>query len=194
MKVTCNSVLEAPVINLIKLYDSLNVNGVCGILTPGSKHNLEHTTISALGLLSYCNELIVSKTFKEQLRMVDISLDKGPINYYNVANASQGILQVPEGVSEEPFAMATNPIRFKLLVGSSTCERPLTDVEVFTYVTGLNTKGYEFTAVPLPLLSKNIVKFNVTRDNGMSEITCLGVSDKIISELFSSLKVDISEN
>lgn len=190
MKVTCNSLLEAPLMNLIKLYDSLHVKGVCGVLTPGSKHNVEHTTISALGLLSYCNELVVNETFNEHLRLVDITIEKGPINYFAIANASKGILSVPEQLSAEPFAMATNPVRFKLLVGSTSASKPLTEEDVYTFVTSNNMKGYEFTAVPLPLMSKNLVQFKATTTNGESTIECTGVPDKLVEELFSSLKVE----
>lgn len=190
MKVTCNSLLEAPLINLIKLYDSLNVKGVCGILTPGSKHNVEHTTVSALSLLSYCNELTVEESFNTKLKLVDITMEKGPINYFAVANASGGILTVPEHLSEGPFAMATNPVRFKLLVGVSTSGDPLTEEDVYTFIAGNNTKGYEFTAVPMPLLSKNLLQFNANSANGKSTIQCTGVADNVLEELFSSLKVE----
>lgn len=190
MKLTCNSLLEAPLINLIKLYDSLNVKGVCGILTPGSKHNVEHTTIGAMALLSYCNELVVSDSFSDRLKLIDITIEKGPINYFGIANASGGILTVPEHLSSEPFAMATNSIRFKLLVGVTSVNSTLTEEDVYTFVTNADTKGYEFTAVPLPLMSKTVLQFSSTSANGKSTIQCDTVSDKALEELFSSLKVE----
>lgn len=187
MKITCNSLLEAPVINLVKLYDSLNVKGVCGILTPGSKHNVEHTTVGALSLLSYCNELVVADSFNSKLKLIDITLERGGINYFAIANASGSILSVPEHLSAEPFAMSTNPVRFKLLVGVTTAEEPLTEEDVYTFVSENNTKGYEFTAVPLPLLSKKLLKFNTTIANGKSTIECEGVSENILNEILTSL-------
>ncbi|MFF2798253.1 hypothetical protein [Lysinibacillus xylanilyticus] len=190
MKLTCNELLEAPLMNLIKLYDSLNTKGVCGIFTPGSKHNVEHTTMPAMGLLSYCNDLIVTDQLTDKLKLVDIELGKGVINYFNIANASGDILSVPEHLTSEALGTATNPISFKLLVGATTASSPLTEEDVYTFVTSNTAKGYEFTGVPMPLLSKNLLQFKATRDNGMSTIQCKGVPNNILEELFSSLKVE----
>lgn len=190
MKVTCNPMLEAPLINMIKLYDSLHVKGVCGILTPGSKHNVVNTTIGALALLSYCNELQVDSQFTNKLRLIDITINKGPINYFVIANASGGVLSVPKHLSAEPFAVATGEVSFKLLVGITSEKEPLLEEDVFAFVSTNVDKSYEFTGVPLPLMSKNLPQFNVTRNDGKSIIQCSGVSETILQDLFSSLKVE----
>jgi len=190
MKVTCNSLLEAPLINLIKLYDSLNVKGVCGILTPHSKHNVQHTTISSLAMLSYCNELEVVESFNEQLRLIDIRIDKGPINYYGIANVSGGLLQVPKHLTSEPFAMATDTVTFQLLIGTSTADTPLREEDVYTFITKNKADGFEFTDAPLPLMSKRLLKFESNSTNGFSTIECDNVHPNILGELISSLKVE----
>ena len=190
MKITCNSVLEAPLINLLMLYDSLNVKGVCGILTPNSKHNVEHTTMSSLGMLSYCNELEVNEAFNERFKLIDIEIEKGPINYYAIANASGNFLSVPKHLGSEPFAMATDKVTFKLLIGSSTVSAPLREEDVFTYIADNKVEGYEFTDLPMPLLSKRLLKFETKSANGFSHIECDTLEPSIVDELISSLKVE----
>lgn len=190
MKVTCNSLLEAPLINLIKLYDSLNVKGICGILTPNSKHNVEHTTISSLAMLSYCNELEVVDSFNEQLRLIDIKINKGPITYHSVADVSGGLLKVPNHLTSEPFAMATNEVNFQLLLGTSTSVQPLRGEDVYSFIAKNKPSDYHFTDIPMPLLSKRILKFKTNSGNGFSTIECDNVNPGILEELISSLKVE----
>lgn len=190
MKITCNSLLEAPLINLLMLFDSLNTKGVCGILTPNSKHTVEHTTLSSLAMLSYCNELIVTDALNEQLRIVDIQIPKGPITYQGVADASGGYLTVPHDLRPEPFAMATDTVTFKLLIGSSTVSAPLREEDVFTYIAERKQDGFEFTDIPMPLLSKRLLKFEAKSTNGVSHIECESLQPSIVDELIASIKVE----
>lgn len=190
MKVTCNSILEAPLINMIKLYDSLNVKGVCGILTLNSKHNVEHTTISAISLLSYCNELEVVGDMHSSLMTVDITVSKGGITYDSIASSSGGLLTTPQHLSKEPFAMCTEDVSFKLVIGETTAKHPLLEDDVYAYVTSTTSQQHQFTGVPLPLLSKNLMKFQTKTDNGVSIITVSGGNTTMLDDLFQSIKIE----
>lgn len=190
MRITCNSLLEAPIINLIKLYQSLNVKGVCGIIVDGSKHNVSQTTIGSLTLLTYCNELEVSEHFNEKLALVDITIPKGGITYSSIADASNGLLIADSKLGNTPFAMATEDITFKLLIGNTSSEDTLLEQDLFNYVTHRISEGQDFTPIPMPLFNKRLLKFDVKREEGKSIISCGELSNEILAEVLKSVKVD----
>ena len=190
MEIKCRSILAAPLITLIKLHSTLNVKGVAGILTKNSKQNIDNMTIGALGLLSYYQELTVSSELVEKVIAVDVTLEKGGVNYNSLADTSRANLSVPDGLDNLPFAMTTDKVSFKLLIAKSTVEDPLTEKDVYEYASPYIQSGYEFTAIPLPLLTKRILTFDTRTEGQFTTITCHGASGQDFEELISSLDVN----
>lgn len=175
---------------LIKLMDSLNVQRVCGILTRNSQEYIEGTTIGALAMLSYCNELEVS-SMADKLQIVDISLNRGGVSYSTIVEASGGALILPRNLKDEKFCVVTNPIRFKLVIGRTTYEDTLTSSDVHTYVSKHGGDGFSLTEIPLPLLTNNLVTFETTREGTESTIKSDNVDVTLLHELgaiFSNAK------
>lgn len=190
MKIKCRSLLAAPLITLMKLHSSLNVKGVAGILTKNSKHNIDNMTIGALAMLSYYQELIVTSQLPSKVICVDVILEKGGVNYNVLANTSRANLSVPTGLSMEPFTMVTDNTDYKILIAQSTVSDPLTEKDIYEYASSYIKSGYEFTPIPLPLLSKRKLTFETSTEGEFTTITCEGLSGQDFSEIFSSLEVN----
>lgn len=187
MKITCPSIMEAPVMNLIKLYDSLDVVGVCGILT-STTQNVKGTTISALALMAYCNDLLAISASSKDLEIIDISLASGAITYQSIVEASAGNLALAPNLTSSGIIMATEPVKFKLVIGKTTPQKPLTEARVSDFIISQNFNGLEFTAVPLPLLTKKVVLFKTQQEDQFSTIETEDVRATILTDLLTQLQ------
>lgn len=186
MKITCPAIMEAPLMNLIKLYDSLDVVGVCGILT-STTQNVKGTTISALALMAYCNDLIAQSNSSKDLEIIDISLPSGAITYQSIVDASHGALSLSTSLTTSAIIMSTEQVSFKLVIGRTTPQKPLTEARVSDFIISQKFSGLEFTAMPLPLMTKKIVSFTTQRDDQFSTIETNDVRDSILKDLMSQL-------
>lgn len=186
MKFTVPNIMAAPVANLIRLYDSLHVTGVCGIFTETTQL-VRGMTIGALGLLSYCNELEVAKEPTEDLIIIDMLLPSGPISYNTLAEASGGYLGVPKHLQDNPVLMTTEEVPFKLLIGKTTPDEPLTQEKLSNYIIAQQDEALEFTQVPLPLYSKKVINFEFDENEEKTTVTAKGVKDNILQDFLKSL-------